>query len=284
VTLSLLALAGGAQAAAQGTPGLPACTPAEVERAPCRAPYEVAPVLAEVPAQPASAGEQRMPQVWMLVDATGAVRAARVERSAGVEWDAAAVERAKRFRFQPATRGGQPTPAWVMLAIPTVPLPPTCGPLPMGVPAGTGVGRFADSTVLEVGTRYRYRSVAGFDLDVVIYPAPAGASPRQEVEAAIAALRTGGADSLSVLSRGRERVRLYPNGGGTVTNGYAARLRVWSGGTAAESYVSVFPSHDGLLKFSATYPPGEEARFVSGEFARQILSERAWRARGCPPP
>jgi hypothetical protein len=49
-----------------------------------------------------------------------------------------------------------------------------------------------------------------------------------------------------------------------------------------ESYLAVFPARDADLKVRATYPPSRDARRQVAEFVEQILSNRAWRMRGCP--
>lgn len=276
------------RAAAQGEPRLPACPAGQVEEQPCRTPYDVPPVLSDQPPLP-EGGERGTPHVWMLVDETGAVRTTQIGRTAGVEWDLLAVERGKRYRFQPATRGGAPIAAWILVPVPVAPGAQTCADFPMGVPLSAGVATFVDSTVFEsadMGTAYRYQSMTGFPLHVFIYPADSHGTAREQVEETILTLRSGGVnqgpDSLAVLSHGRERVRLFENGGGGVASGESARLRLWFGREAAESYVAVFPFEHLFVKIRATHPPDRDGREIRGEFVRQILSHSAWRAQGCP--
>lgn len=289
VLLPLLLAAAAAQAGAQAHAALAPCTPAEVEMGPCLASFDAPPVLAAQPPLGEEGGRRQTPHVWMLVDETGAVRATQIARSGGMDWDLAAVARAKSYRFQPAMLGGRPTPAWILLPVPAVPPPQTCADFDMAVPLSAGVAEFVDSTVFEAeewGTSYHYRSLGGFGIDLFLYPAAEHGPPEAQVEESIEALRSRAVrtapDSLSVLSRGRERVRLYETGGGGVAVGWFARLRVWFDDERAESYMAVFPARDGFVKIRATYPPGGGAREIVAEFARQVLSNQAWRALGCP--
>lgn len=283
-----LGIAGAVPLAAQSQPRLPACDPAAMEYEPCASAYDTPPVLVSEADLVSTGDEARVTLVWMLVDTTGAVLTSQVGRSAGMDWDFAAVERAKGFRFHPAMHAGRPTPAWMLLPVAASPPVATCATLPMSVPLSAG-GEFVDSTVFEdpaLGTAFHYRTRGGWGMDMFAYPAPEGGSPEQQVEETIVSLRSGevryGPDSLAVLGRGAERVRLYESGGGGVVTGRSARMRLWFGGEAAESYVAVFPSRGEFVKFRATYPATREARETVGEFLRSMLSSRGWRDRGCP--
>jgi hypothetical protein len=288
VVLSLLLAAGAAPASAQTEPSIPLCRVEEIEIAPCLASYDVRPEVAAAPPL-AQDGPRETPHVWMLVDETGAVRATQIARSGGVDWDLAAIERAKQYRFRPAMLGGRPTPAWIMLPVPAVPPPQTCADFAMPVPLSAGVARLVDSTVFEAekwGTSYHYLSLGGFGIDLFLYPADEHGTPEAQVEESIEALRSQsvdmGPDSLSVADRGRERVRLYDTGGGGVAVGHFARLRVWFQGERGESYMAIFPAKDGFVKIRATYRPHRDAREIVDEFMRQVLSNHAWRELGCP--
>lgn len=286
--LLLVPLAGAA--AAQGIEALPSCDPAEMEQVPCLADYEVAPVVVEEPPLAVTGETPRVSQVWMLVDTAGTVRVTQIGRTGGgMDWDFAAVARAKEYRFHPATLGGRPTAAWILLPVAAAPHVQTCADFPLRVPLSAGVGQLVDSTVFEepsLGTSYRYESIAGFHIDVFIYPIAPGASPEDQVEQTVQALESGGVrngpDSVAVVRRGRERVRLSESGGGGVSEGRFARMRVWFGGETAESYVAVFATPGGFVKFRATHPPSRDASAMVHEFMRQMLSNEAWRERGCP--
>lgn len=288
LVLLSLGLASALPLAAQNQHRLPACDPAAMDDEPCASAYDTPPVLVSE-ADLVSTGEQpRVAQVWMLVDTTGAVLATQVGHSAGLDWDRAAVRRARAFRFRPAMQQGRPTTAWILLSVAAAPEVQTCATMPMSVPLSAG-GQFRDSTVFEdpaLGTAFHYRALQGWGMDMFVYPAPEGGSPEQQVEQTIASLRSGevshGPDSVAVLSRGGERVRLYENGGGGIAQGPSARMRLWFQGEVVESYVAVFLSRGEFVKFRATYPAGREARETVSEFVRSMLSSRAWWDRGCP--
>ncbi|HEU4883383.1 MAG TPA: hypothetical protein VFT45_14075 [Longimicrobium sp.] len=286
--LSFLLAAGAAPASARAQPGLPACRVEEIEMEPCLAAYDERPVVASEPPL-AQNGRRETPHVWMLVDETGAVRAAQIARSGGVDWDLAAIERAKQYRFRPALLAGRPTPAWIMLPVPAVPPPQTCADFDSPVPLSAGVAELADSTVFEAeewGTAYHYLTLGGFRIDLFLYPAADHGPPEVQVDESIEVLRSrsvaGAPDSLAVLGRGRERVRLFGDAGGGAVTGQFARLRVWFGDEQGESYMAIFPAKDGFVKVRATYRPGRDAREIVAEFTRQVLSNQAWRERGCP--
>lgn len=288
VLLPLLLAAGAVPASAQAEPSIPLCRVEEIEIAPCRASYDARPLVSSEPPL-ADGGPRETPHVWMLVDETGTVRATQIARSGGVDWDLAAIERAEQYRFRPAMLEGRPTPAWIMLAVPAVPPPQTCADFASPVPQSAGVARLVDSTVFDAeewGTSYHYLSIGGFGIDLFLYPADEHGSPEAQVEESIEVLRSQSVDtapdSVAVLDRGRERVRLYDTGGGGVAVGHFARLRVWFEEERGESYMAVFPAKDGFVKIRATYRPHRDAREIVEEFVRQVLSSQAGRELGCP--
>lgn len=289
ILLPLLLASGAFQASAQVQPALPLCGVEEIEIGPCLTSYDVRPVVASEPPLAQGGGPRKTPYVWMLVDETGTVRATQIARSGGVDWDIAAIERAKQYRFTPATLGGRPAPAWIMLPVPAAPAPQTCADFDMAVPLSAGVAELVDSTVFEAeewGVSYHYLSLGGFGIDLFLYPAAEHGPPETQVEESIEVLRSRSVDtapdSIFVLDRGRERVRLYDSGGGGVAVGQFARLRVWFEGERGESYMAIFPARDGFVKIRATYRPHRDARDIVAEFVRQVLSQQAWREMGCP--
>ncbi|MCS6857496.1 MAG: TonB-dependent receptor [Sandaracinaceae bacterium] len=80
--------------------------------------------------KPPQGREQESAEVILelLIDKEGRVEEARVFRSGGPDFDAAALEAARRFRFEPARRGGTPIPARIRLAISFEPPPPESPP------------------------------------------------------------------------------------------------------------------------------------------------------------
>lgn len=274
-------------ASAQRPPDLRACAPGEAEVAPCRTSFDAAPVLLHEAPLPAVSGEARSPHVWMYVDETGAVQHAQIGFSATVDWDMAAIQRAREYRFRPATLGGEPVPAWVYMPVASIPLPQTCADFPMSVPLSAGA-LFVDSLVFDSpadGTAYSYRSLTGLPLDVYLYPGAPDRSAESDVMLTIEALQSGevrnGPDSIAIGRHGAERVRTLGDRSSRHT-GYSARLRAWFGDQEAESFVAVFAVGDRMVKFRATHLPGRAARDEVTVFMRQILTNQAWRARGCP--
>jgi hypothetical protein len=285
--LPLLAFA--TRAAAQEQPPVPPCEGGSAEAAPCRAAYDTAPVLDPASQPPLAVGEARTPLVWIYVDETGAVRRAQVQRPAGggVDWDIAARDRARQFRFQPATLAGRPVAAWVLMPVTAVPPPASCAQSSMSVPLSAGA-QFVDSTAFdrpELGTRFGY-AARGFAIDLFVYPHAQGETARDEVDRTLAALRQGavqgGPDGVAVVRAGPERVRPSRRFRDAHFAGYSAVYRARLEGKPVESYVGVFPAGGEDLKVRATYPPGGDARRQVQEFVQQVLSHRAWRMRGCP--
>jgi hypothetical protein len=283
--LSLLALAG--RAAAQEEPAVPPCDGRDPAAAPCRARFDTPPVLDSASAAPLPAGEGRTPLVWIYVDETGAVRHAQIQRPAGADWDIAARDRAKQFRFRPAALQGAPVAAWVLLPVRAVPPPASCAGLDMSVPRSAG-GVFLDSVVMErpeQGTVFHYAG-PGFPIDLFVYPHQEGETPRVQVEKTLRVLQegrvAGGPESIVVRHAGPERLRPSERFPRTVFEGYTAVFRGQLAGTEMESYVGVFPAGSEDLKVRATYPPGREAREAVNVFMQQFFAYRAWRMSGCP--
>jgi len=285
MVLSLLVLAG--RAAAQEEPAVPPCDGRDPAAAPCRARYDAPPALDSASVAALPAGEGRTPLVWIYVDETGAVRHAQVHRPTGPDFDIAARDRAKQFRFRPAALQGAPVAAWVLMPVRAVPPPASCAASAMSVPLSAG-GVFVDSVVMErpeLGTRFRY-ATAGFPIDLFVYPRREGDTPRAQVERAVAALQAGsvagGPDSVSVLRAGPERLRPSDRFRGIEFAGYGAFVRGRLAGNRVESYIGVFSARDEDLKVRATYVPDADARKDLRVFVQQFLSHRAWRMSGCP--
>jgi len=289
----LLGAATAAEGASQRGTALPPCSPADPSYEPCQARYDVAPtVLREAP-PPAAGGEQpRTSQVWVYVDSTGTVLKSQIHRPApgpaGVAWDQAAVGRARQYRFNPAMLGGRPTGAWVSIPVVAVPRPQTCAVAAMSVPLSAGA-QFVDSLVFdqpELGTAYRYRTPAGHDIDVYIYPRAPGTTPEGEVTRTYETLRgqliSHSPDSVSITRQHQERVRVRVRDRRPVIPGYGAWMKIWTGGEEADSYVGVFPFGDRYVKVRSTHPPTRTARAMTDEFIHQFLGYQAWRAEGCP--
>jgi hypothetical protein len=257
-------------------------------------------------------GEARKALVWIYVDETGAVRRAQVHQPAGgVDRDIAARDRARLFHFQPATLAGRAVGAWVLMPVSAVPPPPSCADF-ASVPLSAGA-RYVDSTASgrpEGGARYRY-AAQGFGIDLFVYRHPEGVTPRGEVERTLALLRHGSAagagDSAAVVRAGPERIQSLQQGfiprradslvvirgdftrvrpsrrfRGVEFEGYSAVFRGVPTRTPMESYVAVFSAGDEDLEVRATYPRTRGARGQVAEFVQQVLSDRAWRMRGCP--
>ena len=67
------------------------------------------------PAAPRRAGFQATVMLWLVVDTDGSPKRIRVQQSAGMGFDEAAIDMVKTWRFQPATRNGEPVPVEVMV-------------------------------------------------------------------------------------------------------------------------------------------------------------------------
>jgi len=310
-TLACVPLVAIAARAAAQEPPAPPCEGRDPAAAPCRAPYDTAPVLDPASEPPLAEGVPRRPLVWIYVDETGAVRRALIQRPLGVDWDIAARDRALRFRFQPAALAGRPVGAWVLMPVAAVPPPPSCADLAMSVPRSAGA-LFADSAVVEgpePGTRFRY-AARGFGIDLFVHPHHAGETAQGEVERTLALLRqdpSRGADSIAVVRAGAERVplenirhrgrdslaviraRVNPPGVRPPPPmrpaefvGYSAVFRGKLTGRTVESYLGVFPAGDQDLRIHASHPRTGDAGRQVQEFVEQILANRAWRMNDCP--
>src|ERR1043165_9820819 len=146
-------------AQAPPTRSLPPCDAAAPSSFPCRTPFDKAPMIREQPALP-DTGARRSPWVWVFVTEQGTVAAAQVVPSAGIDFDIAALTRAKQLKFSPAQLKGSPVSAWFLVAVETIAAPEGCPT--MAVPISAGVATFADSAVLdrpELGTLYRYQGM-----------------------------------------------------------------------------------------------------------------------------
>ena len=282
----LATVAATARVSAQEVAELPPCgAPPTADEPPCRSRYDAPPVLDPVPAPPPASREMRKPRVWMLVDETGAVRHAHVDVPAGVDWDLAALDRARQLHFRPATLAGSPVAAWVLMEVEAVPPPATCAGS-MRVPLSAGAflvdsARFADPSF---GTQYTYRA-DGVSIDVFIYPRKDGQTARGEVEGPLTVISRGlvrGEAVEAVVRAGTERVR--PRGRFRDRfAGYAARFRGSLGGVPSESYIAVFPGADGQwLKIRSTWPRGVDAMPLIRGFLDQFLGAEAHRIHGCP--
>lgn len=275
---------------AQSTARLAPCGAADPQHQPCALPFERPPRLRQQAAFPEkSPDERRTAQLWLYIGTSGAVQGIQIHRSAGIDWDQAAVELARQYVFEPATLAGRPTSAWVLLDVAAVPKPQTCADFEMAMPVSAGVAQFVDSLVYdkpELGRTYRYRTTEGFLADLFIYPQDKQSTPLDEVTRTLDALQSGnladGPDSMRVRARGAQQVRTDRGHAKHAFVGHSARLRLWSDGHEAESYIGVFPAGVSYLKFRVTHPPTRRARGVVDEFTRQMLANEHWRALGCP--
>lgn len=96
-------------------PELIAAAPPESFTAPSASPAVPRPTRLMPPAYPPNALGDGMVVVELLVDETGRIVEAQVVRSAG-GFDGPALDAARDWRFQPATRAGRAVPAYVYLA------------------------------------------------------------------------------------------------------------------------------------------------------------------------
>ena len=53
--------------------------------------------------------------LWLVVDAEGSPQQVRVKQAAGMGLDEKAIEAVKQWRFEPATKNGQPVPVWIFV-------------------------------------------------------------------------------------------------------------------------------------------------------------------------
>lgn len=261
---------------------LPPCDSAAPTSFPCRTPFDQPPVVQKQPALP-DTGPRRAPWVWMFVTDKGTVAAAQIERGAGLDFDIAAIRRARRSEFTPAQLNGSPVPAWILLAVETTPEPEGCPT--MAVPVSAGVAIFVDSENLarpELGTLYRYLSLDSLPLDVFVYPDSAWPSPGGQVRDFITALdvmRDRG-DFLSYEVQKQGELKIKVSGGRprrdiTLTGAVARVLLTVPDGTKPTTYYAVFPEGEKYVKFRATYRSDRSVQGTVDEFIRQVLSARA---------
>jgi hypothetical protein len=280
--LVLLSAVRGAGAQVPATESLPPCDSATPATFPCRTPFDEPPSVLEQPALPGT-GTRRAPWVWVFVTQHGTVEAAQIQRGAGLDFDIAAVARAKQLRFTPARLDGSPVAAWFLLAIETTAAPEPCPT--MAVPLSAGVAIFADSESLarpELGMVYRYQGMGGLPLDVFIYPRADWPPPSTQVRSFVAALDSLRArddlSSYSVQKQGAVQVNVTgPRPRRTIAlHGHAARVTlVAPSGEERTTYFSVFPEGDKYIKFRATYSTDRRLESTIDEFIRQVLSARA---------
>ena len=269
------------------------CAPDNPGSFPCRTPFDSAPVLEQQPSLAEQAKDQRAPRVWIFVDEAGVVQATQIERSAGMDFDFAAVALAKQFRFRPATADGRAVPAWVVMSVAT-PRPPA--PCPgMGVPLSAGYAGLTDSAVLarpELGTVYRFRGeeamgLGAIGVDVFIYPGATWPPPAEQAEQFLEAMeierQQGRIAGFEVIHRRSESPRVGPSGPNTQARGQVVRLRLTTpAGEKPETYFGVFPDADRYVMFRATYPATSRAREMINATVGQIVGALERRPPHCP--
>jgi TonB family protein len=228
----------------------------------------------------------------MFVTTSGAVTAAQIERSAGFDFDVAAIARAKQLQFLPAQRNGSPTGVWVLLPVETTPAPEACPT--MAVPLSAGFATFADSEVLErpeLGTLYRYQEMGGgLALDVFVYPQASWPRPADQVRDFLESLEVmrarGEFASYDVQKQGDLKVKVR---GGRPRHDFEVRgdavraVLSGSNGEKRTTYFAIFPQGESYIKFRSTYVPDRRAQRVVDEFIQQVLSARASTPRHCSP-
>ena len=238
-------------------------------------------MIREQPALP-DTGARRSPWVWVFVTEQGTVAAAQVVPSAGIDFDIAALARAKQLKFSPAQLKGSPVAAWFLVAVETIAAPEGCPT--MAVPISAGVATFADSAVLdrpELGTLYRYQGMDGLPLDVFIYPRSDWPTPTDQVGnfvRTLNAMRERG-DLSTYEVQNEENLRLKVRGGrprrDMVIEGRSVRARLTAvTGEQRTTYYAVFPEGDKYIKFRATYPPARRTEKTIAKFVWQVLSAR----------
>jgi TonB family protein len=114
---------------------------------PALSPPRLSRFIEAVDPRPAGPSERASVELELDIDATGNVTDARVVRSAGPELDAAAIDAAKSFVFEPATRDSNPVPAriryeYVFAA--RAPEPPPAQALPVKPAAASVSGTVRD--------------------------------------------------------------------------------------------------------------------------------------------
>ena len=273
---------------AQGSPSLPSCRRVDPLDQPCALPFDTAPVLKSRPAAATHPGEQRTTQLWVHVDTAGAVRTARVHRTAGIDWDLTAADVVRQYTFEPATLRGAPTPAWMLIEVATAPAPQSCADFPMAVPLSAGVAQFVDSAAHDDprGWRYRFRTEENLTGDVTLFRQRDNGSPEEVVMKAIRMVEVAaveqGAGPVRVRSSGAQEVRTERGARKRTYKGYSARLGTSVDGEPGELYIGVFPAAESYVMIRMPSAASRRGRATADEFARQILTHEHWRLLGCP--
>ena len=270
---------------------LPPCESSSMQSAPCRTPFDKAPVLIGQPSS-AGSGERKTARVWVFVTETGSVTATQIAQSAGFDFDIVAVGIAKQLQFTPARLADRPVPAWFIVPITTAAPPEPCSS--MAVPVSAGFAVFTDSENLEraeLGTLYRFRE-RGSDLpfDVFIYPKSGWPSIEAQVDDFLPSLRVlqdrGEISSSEVMDRRKVKVRVRSArlGREITLQGDAVRVRLTGpAGNQLTSYFAVFPQEQKYLKVRVTYPPDRNVQPLIDDFVKQVLEARAAEPGHCPP-
>ena len=227
--------------------------------------------------------------LWVFVAETGEVKAAIVERPAGLDFDLTAIAVAKKFRFKPATLGGRPISAWVLVPVTTPARVERCSA--HAVPLSAGSGLFVDSAVLErpeLGIVYRYRGLEGLDCDVFIYPATGWPSPEDQaamfLEATDLERQRGDLSSYTVLDDRIHTIKSQSGSGRkTVTfEGHRVTLNLTRRmNQALQSYLAVFPHGSKYVKLRVTHDPDRRATAAIEGFLQQFLSALASQPPAC---
>ena len=234
-----------------------------------------------------------MVRVWVLVTETGSVTATQIAKSAGFDFDIAAVSIARQSRFTPARLADRPVPAWSIVPITTAAGPEPCSS--MAVPVSAGFAVFVDSERLEraeLGTLYRYRDrlLENLHFDVFIYPQRGRPSIETQVDDFITSLKMlqdrGEGSSYGTIDRHKlnVRVRSARLGRDITLQGYAVRVRP-KGPTGHDltTYFAVFPQDQKYLKVRVNYLHDRDVESRIDEFVREILEARAAEPGHCPP-
>lgn len=197
-----------------------------------------------------------------------------------IAFDAAATGRARELRFKPATLGGRPVPAWILVPI-TTRAGVWCPT--MEVPLSAGDAILVDSTVLErpeLGTVYRYQTIRGLPIDLFLYPAEPIPSPAREAARFLESLglirAQGDLKAFEVVRSGPLQIRASRGARpDTTISGHEVRVRLEPPqGEPVESWFAVFDSDSRYLKVRATYQPKGGTLAVLQKFVSQVLSSR----------
>lgn len=281
--LGALLVGSACQPPATGTPSpsLRPCDATAPESFPCLTPFDEPPQLEPAPEPAAGRGEQRTLQVWVFVTEAGVVGTSQMQRVTEISFDAAATGRARQLRFTPATLGGRPVPAWILVPITTTAA--TSCPT-MDVPLSAGDAILVDSMVLErpeLGTVYRYETIRGLPIDLFLYPAEPTPSPEREAARFLESLELmraqGDLKAFEVVRSGQLQIRVSREARpDTTMSGHEVRVRLEPPqGEPVESWFAVFDSYSRYLKVRASYQPKRGPLAVLQKFVSQVLSSRA---------